>query len=174
MLLPSLFQTACSHKVTKKNALITGISFGLFQAFMPVLGYFLGKTFFDLVYRYQHWIAFFLLNAIGFNMLVEAIREHKATENPLHNRYIFTIKNLAIQGIATSIDALAAGVSFAVLKINIFIASLLIGIITFYCCFFGVCIGRVFGSLLGLRARLIGGIILIVTGIKIFLEHQFT
>lgn len=162
----------CSRKVTRRNAFLTGIFFGFFQALMPVLGFFLGRSFSLFIHRFQHWVALFLLGAIGLNMLVEAARDHKNMVVIQSSTNLFTLKNLSLQGIATSIDALAAGVSFAVMQINIYIASILIGIITFYCCFFGVCIGKLFGELLGMRARFLGGLILITTGIKIFIEHQ--
>lgn len=163
----------CSRKVTKRNALATALTFGIFQGAMPVLGFFLGKTFSDIVSRYQHWIALFLLGAIGVNMLVDAIKELKNPETSCGLKEIFTPKNLIMQGIATSIDALAAGVSLAVMKINITISALLIGMVTFLCCSLGVYIGKKFGSLLGLRARLFGGIILLIIGLKIFVENHF-
>lgn len=162
----------CSSKVTKKEAFSTALSFGFFQGLMPVLGYVLGKTFSDIICRYQHWVALFLLGAIGINMLVEAIKEWKHPESSC-NTNIFTVKNLVLQGIATSIDALAAGVSLAVLSINIISSSLLIGLITFILCALGVYIGKKFGSLLGIRARFVGGSILLLIGIRIFIENQF-
>jgi putative Mn2+ efflux pump MntP len=163
----------CSSKVTKKDAAITALTFGFFQALMPVLGYFLGTTFSGFVSRYQHWIALLLLGAIGLNMLTEAIKDWKHPELACPTTKIFTVKSLVTQGIATSIDALAAGVSLAVLNINIITSALLIGLITFVCCAIGVDIGKRFGTLLGLRARLIGSVILILLGLKIFIENQF-
>ncbi|HWT74678.1 MAG TPA: manganese efflux pump MntP family protein [Mobilitalea sp.] len=159
--------------VTKRDALITGFTFGSFQALMPILGFLLGTTFSDFVSRYQHWIAVILLGTIGINMMVEAVNDWKKPEDTLSVTNIFTAKNLVIQGIATSIDALAAGVSLAVLNINIITSALMIGLITFICCTFGVYIGKKFGSLLGLRARFIGGLVIIAIGIKIFIENQF-
>lgn len=163
----------CSSKVSKKNALATAITFGFFQGLMPVLGFTLGKTFSEFVCRYQHWIALLLLGAIGVNMLIDAIKDSKNPEAPLGEKNIFTAKNLVMQGIATSIDALAAGVSLAVLKINIFSSAILIATITFFCCGLGIYIGKKFGNLLGLRARFVGGMILLVLGLKIFVEGQF-
>ncbi|HWT27314.1 MAG TPA: manganese efflux pump MntP family protein [Mobilitalea sp.] len=162
----------CSTHLNKKNAVATAFTFGFFQALMPILGYFLGRTFSDFVNRYQHWVALFLLGAIGVNMISEVIKESKHPECMCTLKNIFNFKNLALQGIATSIDALAAGVSLAVLKMNIVQSALLIGGITFFCCLFGVYIGRKFGAFLGVRARLFGGIILIVLGLKIFIQHQ--
>lgn len=163
----------CSNRVTKKNALATAVTFGFFQGLMPVLGFFLGKTFSDFINRYQHWVALILLTIIGINMLNEVYKEWKNPEDCCPATSIFTAKNLIMQGIATSIDALAAGVSLTVMKINIVSAALLIGAITFFCCALGVYIGKKFGSLLGLRARLVGGIILVLLGLKIFVENQF-
>lgn len=168
----SITNGMCSRKITPKNALLTGITFGFFQAIMPVLGFYLGKSFSGIVYRFQHWVALFLLCAIGINMLADTVYHQ---ENVVVNRdkTIFTPRNLILQGIATSIDALAAGISFAVLESNIIYAASLIGMITMTSCFFGVYIGRIFGFLLGIRAKLIGGIILILIGLKIFFENQF-
>lgn len=163
----------CSSKITKKNAFATALTFGLFQALMPVAGFLLGRTFSEFVSRFQHWVALFLLSFIGINMISDAVRERRNLEECCVTKNIFTAKNLILQGIATSIDALAAGVSFAIMENNILYASLLIGIITFVCCSFGVYIGRKFGTLLGLRARLSGGGLLILIGVRIFVEHQF-
>jgi len=163
----------CSNKVTKKNALETAFTFGFFQAAMPVLGFLLGRTFSDFISRFQHWVALFLLGFIGINMISEAIKERRNSNDVCSTKNIFTAKNLILQGIATSIDALAAGVSFAVMNINIVSAAFLIGIITFVCCMLGVYIGRKFGFLLGVRARMIGGILLILIGLRIFVECQF-
>jgi putative Mn2+ efflux pump MntP len=163
----------CGGKVTKRHAFYTAITFGFFQALMPVLGFTLGRTFSDIVSRYQHWIALILLGAIGINMLLEAIKDWRNPEDACTTKNIFTPRNLIMQGIATSIDALAAGVSIAVLNINIFSAALLIGTITFFCCTIGVYIGKKFGSMLGLRARLVGGLVLISIGLKIFIQNQF-
>lgn len=163
----------CSRKVSIKNAFTISLTFGIFQALMPVIGYILGRTFSDFIVRYQHWIALILLTAIGINMISEAINERKQPTDACNiKNNIFTLKNLSIQGIATSIDALAAGVSFAVMRVNILTICLLIGIITFFCCMIGVYIGRKFGSLLESRARIIGGFMLILIGIRIFIEAQ--
>lgn len=168
----SITNGMCSCYINKKNALATALTFGFFQALMPLLGFVLGQTFTDVVGRFQHWIALFLLGAIGINLIVEAIKEGKNPEEINCSKNVFTIKNLVLQGIATSIDALAAGVSLAVMDINILYATGLIGIITFLCCAIGIYIGKKFGSLLGVRARLVGGLILIIIGLKIFIEHQ--
>ncbi len=160
----------CCKKLTLKHVIATALSFGFFQGFMPTLGFILGKTCSEIISRYHHFVALFLLSAIGINMLAEVYREKKNSDQHCSTKDIFTMKNLILQGIATSIDALAAGVSFAAMEVNILIASALIGIITFLCCSFGVYIGKRFGALLGLRARLVGGILLIIIGLNIFFE----
>jgi len=165
----------CSNgKITKRHAVYTAFTFGFFQALMPTLGFIFGRTFSDIVCHYQHWIALLLLGAIGINMLFDTYKEWKNPDADVCTvKDIFSIRNLVIQGIATSIDALAAGVSIAVLEIDIITAALIIGIITFVSCMVGVYIGKKFGSMLGLRAKLIGGIVLISIGLKIFIQNQF-
>lgn len=167
----SITNGMCSSKITKENAFFTALTFGGFQALMPILGYLLGCSFTELVSKYQHYIALILLGFIGIDMLVDAIKEYKHPESVCGTKEIFTVRNLLLQGIATSIDALAVGVSLAAINANIISTSLIIGIITFFCCAIGVYIGRKFGLLLGIRARLGGGILLILIGIKIFIEN---
>lgn len=162
-----------SGKVTRKHAAATALTFGFFQALMPVLGFILGRTFAEIVSLYQHWIALLLLGAIGVNMLTDTYKEWKNPEDVCSIQNIFTLRNLIMQGIATSIDALAAGVSIAVLDINILPAALTIGFTTFLLCLIGVYIGKKFGTMLGLRAKLLGGMVLILLGLKIFVQNQF-
>lgn len=164
----------CSNKVTKKHALITALTFGFFQALMPTLGYVLGNTLADIISRFQHWIALLLLGAIGVNMLSDAIKEWRSPKAQVCTTLnVFRAKNLILQGVATSIDALAAGVSIAVLNINILTSAFFIGVITFLLCTIGVYIGKRFGTILGSRAKLLGGLVLIGIGVKIFIENQF-
>lgn len=167
----SITNGMCSCRVTKQNVISTALTFGLFQGIMPILGFFLASSFTDVISKYQHFIALFLLSAIGLNMIIEAVKEVKNPDGICSGKKIFTIKNLAIQGIATSIDALAVGVSLAAINANITSISLLIGGITFLCCAIGVYIGRKFGLLLGIRAKFGGGILLILIGIKILVEN---
>lgn len=170
----SITNGMCSSRITKRNVLSTAFTFGLFQGIMPIMGFFLGHSFTNAISRYQHFIALFLLSAIGINMIVDAIKDIKNPDNICNAKDIFSAKNLIIQGIATSIDALAVGVSLAAIAANINSTSFLIGIITFLCCAFGVYIGRKFGMLLGIRAKLGGGILLILIGAKIFIEAILT
>lgn len=167
----SITNGMCSNKISKKNIIATALTFGAFQGIMPVLGYVLGNSFTNVMSRYQHYIALFLLSAIGINMIIEAIKDKKQPEGVCKSINVFTAKNLVIQGVATSIDALAVGVSLVATDTSITCISLLIGVITFLCCAFGVYIGRKFGVLLGIRAKFGGGILLILIGIKIFIEN---
>lgn len=168
----SITNGMCGSKINKKNILATALTFGAFQGIMPVLGYVLGKTCTDIISKYQHYIALFLLVAIGLNMTIEAIKEHKHPENACSSKNIFSPTNLIIQGVATSIDALAVGVSLVGFNVSIPLIALLIGIVTFLCCGFGVYIGRKFGILLGIRAKLGGGVLLFLIGAKIFIENM--
>ncbi|NLP30355.1 MAG: manganese efflux pump [Clostridiales bacterium] len=161
----------CYIKTGLKEAFYTGFAFGLFQAIMPLLGYYAGSIFSDSVEFLGPWIALILLVIIGGSMVIGAIKEIR---NPGIDRYRVScsIKDLSIQGIATSIDALAVGVSLAVIKTNIFTAVALIGIVTFICCFIGVLIGSGIGRKLKEKAEIVGGCILILIGIKIFIENS--
>ena len=153
-------------KMSWKKAIIVGGYFGIFQGLMPVIGYFLGTTFENLVTKIDHWIAFGLLVFIGINMLKEAFG--KDCENCNDN---VDFKTMLVLAIATSIDALAVGITFAFLKTNIVLASILIAIITFVVCIIGVKIGNKFGDKYERKAETVGGLILIFMGIKILLEH---
>lgn len=153
-------------KMSWKKAIIVGLYFGIFQALMPVIGYFLGTTFQSLVTSIDHWIAFILLALIGGNMLKEAFSNE--TE---HCNDKVDFKTMAVLAVATSIDALAVGITFAFLETNILISAVLIGVITFILSLIGVKIGNKFGAKYEQRAEIIGGLILILMGFKILLEH---
>ncbi len=152
-------------KVTLKHGLIVGLYFGGFQAGMPLLGYFLGSSFAKYIESFDHWIAFVLLGIIGFNM----IRESREKEEELNDSFGF--KAMFPMAVATSIDALAVGVSFAIMKVQIGWAVTFIGVITFALSAVGVKIGNRFGAKYKSKAELFGGIVLIVMGLKILLEH---
>ena len=160
----------CYKNAGVKEAFVTALTFGVFQALMPLIGYFAGMTVKDAVEFIDHWIALIMLSFIGGSMIVGAIREMKTPANARCKAYC-TAKDLLMQGIATSIDALAVGISFAVIDTNIFIAVGMIGIVTFICCLGGVPIGKRFGFLIKEKAEIFGGIILILIGLKIFVEH---
>ncbi|MCR4908641.1 MAG: manganese efflux pump MntP family protein [Lachnospiraceae bacterium] len=148
-----------------KNAAVVGIWFGFFQALMPVIGYFCGSLFVHYIEKFDHWIAFFLLALIGGNMIRESFgREEKV-------RTGFRAAEMLLLAIATSIDALAVGITFAFLSISLPFAVLFIGVCTFMISAFGVFIGSRFGEKYRSFSELLGGIILIGIGIKILLEH---
>lgn len=152
-------------KMCWKNALLAGIYFGGFQMLMPLIGYFLGTGFQDKITSIDHWIAFVLLGAIGANMIKESFSEEEEMDCS------FGFKTMLLLAVATSIDALAVGVTFAFLKVSILPAVSLIGLTTFCLSIVGVRVGNVFGSKYKSKAELAGGIILILMGIKILLEH---
>lgn len=144
---------------------IVGVYFGTFQALMPIIGYLLGIGFQDFVTKYDHWIAFILLGMIGFNMVKESFEDNEQTND------LFTFKVMLPLAVATSIDALAIGITFAFLKVNIMFSALAIGITTFVLSALGSKIGNVFGKKYKNKAEFIGGLILIIMGLKILLEH---
>ena len=149
-----------------RHCAIAGIYFGGFQALMPLAGYLLGTGFSSMIERIDHWIAFVLLGIIGFNMVKES---RECCEENLDAS--FTFKAMLPLAVATSIDALAVGVTFAFLKVNIVPAVAFIGIITFVFSAFGVKLGNTVGCKYKSKAELAGGIVLIVMGCKILLEH---
>ena len=151
-------------KIKVKHMLIAGLWFGGFQALMPLIGYFLGSFFADKITKYSHWIAFILLVIIGANMVREAFGEEERLDANMNPASMFLL------AIATSIDALAVGVTFAFLQVNIIYAVIFIGCVTFVCSAAGVKIGSVFGEKYKSKAEICGGIILILIGIKILFD----
>ena len=148
------------------QALNAALFFGFFQGFMPLIGYILGVGFHDKVSRVDHWIAFILLGVIGINMLKEATSKEEECKNDS-----VKFREMIVLAIATSIDALAVGITMAFLEVNIIFAVLLIGIITFVISTLGVKIGNFFGDKYEKKAELFGGVILLLIGTKILLEH---
>lgn len=153
-------------KLEFKNMAIVGLWFGGFQALMPTIGYFLGVQFKNQITAIDHWIAFVLLGIIGANMIKEACS--KDDEEVKAN---LDVKTMFMLAIATSIDALAVGITFAFLSVNLVHAVTFIGITTFILSAVGVGIGNIFGTKYKAKAEIAGGIILILLGIKILLEH---
>ncbi len=148
--------------------------FGFFQFLMPVIGYLLGRSVSGLIENVDHWIAFALLSFIGARMIIETVRENKEGENgsaSSSGKDPFSYKTLFIMAIATSIDALAVGITFALTDENIWLSSCTIGIITFALSALGVVLGNKVGSLFRKSAGIIGGVILIGIGVKILIEH---
>lgn len=155
------------RRLRPRHMLSAAAWFGGFQALMPLLGYFMGITFADLVADVDHWIAFGLLGIIGGKMIKEACEKDDETErNP-----DFSFKTMLLLAIATSIDALAVGVSFAFLKVDIWTSVLIIGLMTGAFSALGVQLGHLFGCRFKSKAEFAGGLILVGIGIKILLEH---
>ena len=154
------------NRVEPRHALKAGVWFGGFQALMPIIGYLLGQSFSSIVVSIDHWIAFGLLVLIGLNMIREAIwGEEESQDNN------FGVRHMFIMAVATSIDALAVGITMAFLGINIWLAAAIIGVITFLLSASGIYLGRTVGGKLGDKAGILGGIVLIAIGIKILVEH---
>ena len=154
-------------KMDWKKALIIGLYFGLFQGGMPLIGYVLGVGFEESIKFIDHWIAFGLLAFIGGNMIKEALS--KKEDDEVDDKVDF--KTMIILAIATSIDALAVGITFAFLNVNVILSVCLIAIITFIISCIGVKLGNVFGDKYEKKAELAGGIVLVLIGVKILLEH---
>ena len=153
-------------KMNWKKAIIIGLYFGGFQALMPTIGFFLGSAFQSLITNIDHWIAFILLAIIGGGMIKESFEEDSENRND-----DVSFKTMILLAIATSIDALAVGITFAFLKVNLILAVSLIGIITFIIAVLGTKIGNRFGDKYERKAEIVGGVILILLGLKILLEH---
>ena len=153
-------------KITRKECIIIGLYFGVFQAIMPLIGYLLSKSFAVYITNIDHWLAFILLLFIGINMIMESL----SNDNKDYNDKI-DYKTMLPLSVATSIDALAVGITLAFFQTDIKIAILIIGIITFLLSLIGVKIGHSFGKKYQSKAQLLGGITLILIGLKILLEH---
>ncbi|HPD02059.1 MAG TPA: manganese efflux pump MntP family protein [Eubacteriales bacterium] len=156
----------------KRHYFLTAAVFGLFQGVMPVAGYFLGSLFIDKIAAYDHYVALAVLSLIGGKMIFDGALALAKNKEPKPKA--FSVPSLLIQGVATSIDALAAGLSFLVIPINIFIGGGVIAAVTFAICFLGIFLGHKCGRLLKNKtpiAEIIGGVILIGIGIRIVLSH---
>lgn len=160
-------------KVSFKEMAIVGLWFGGFQALMPLIGYFLGEAFEKYIEQIDHWVAFVLLVLIGALMIKESFeKEEKKEEEKENSSSPLAFKTMLTMAVATSIDALAVGISFGILPdVNITVAVSSIGIITFILSAVGVKIGNVFGAKYKSKAEFAGGLILVLLGIKILLEH---
>lgn len=168
----SICKGLAMKRITLGKMLIVGGWFGAFQALMPLLGFFLGSAFASAIVKIDHWIAFLLLAFIGGNMIKEAFgKEEEPESGGKGEEQILAVKEMFILAVATSIDALACGITFAFLKVNIWIAILVIGATTFVFGCVGVKIGNVFGARFKNKAEVVGGVLLIALGIKILVEH---
>ena len=167
----SVCKGLCMKKADLRAQAICGAWFGGFQALMPLIGFCLGTLFADAIEAIDHWVAFVLLALIGANMLKEAMS--KSPDSCDTNEADLSVKTMFVMAVATSIDALAVGISLAMAgNVNIVAAVLLIGITTFLLSGAGVKVGNVFGSRFEKKAQLCGGVILILLGTKILLEHM--
>ncbi len=154
-------------KINWKKAIIIALYFGIFQAIMPSIGYCFGTTCQGFVTKIDHWVAFALLSFIGANMIKESFSEQKENCNDK-----IDFKTMTVLALATSIDALTVGISFAFLKVNLLLAMCIIGIITFIISIIGVKIGNKFGKKYENKAEFVGGLILICIGIKMLIKHS--
>lgn len=162
----SLCKGLSSKLFSFKKCIIVGLYFGIFQGIMPLLGYMLGISFEELIVAIDHWIAFVLLVLIGINMMKESF---SCCDDNLNDKVdFFEMVPLAI---ATSIDALTVGITFAFLQVDIFVAIIIISFLTLLICIVGFFIGNIFGNKFEKKAKFIGGMILIFMGIKILIEH---
>jgi putative Mn2+ efflux pump MntP len=158
-------------KITARHPVTVGLYFGIFQAGMPLIGFILGSQFSSKISSIDHWIAFILLGAIGINMIREALNNQEDECSKAEQDTAFSFKNMIVLALATSIDALAIGITFAFLKVSIIPAVSFIGIITFIISAAGVFIGNFFGAKYKSKAEFSGGIILVCLGFKILMEH---
>lgn len=158
------------HRVNYRHAFVIAAFFGAFQALMPVVGWLLGSSFAASVSAFDHWIAFFLLIAVGGKMLWDAFHDD-ATDEIEQEEQKLDVKELVMLAIATSIDALAVGISFSFLDINIGEAAAIIGVTTFALSLVGVIFGNRFGMRFERPSQILGGVVLVVIGLKILLEH---
>ena len=161
----------CCKGHTPRTALSCGLAFGVAQGIMPLFGYWAGHTLGRWIEQIDHWVALVLLSVIGVKMIVEAVKNGKNPEDSAPRE--LALSTLIVQAFATSIDALAVGVSLGVMQVNIVTSVLVIAAVTFACCFIGVCVGQKFGALLSGKAEIAGGVILIFIGIRILVEHLF-
>jgi len=174
----SIASALATPRVRVRDALLLSFLFGLFQALMPAMGWTLGSQFAEAISAWDHWLAFVLLGGIGLKMLHEAYTHHhlgepstpgKGEATPAHNP--FHLGRLLLMALATSIDALAAGVTLPVLEVRLVTAIAVIGVVTFVLCLLGVSVGRRFGEPLEGKLDIIGGLVLIGLGVKTLVEH---
>ena len=168
----SICKGLAMRKVNKKQAVIIALFFGGFQAIMPVIGWLLCKGFQTYIEAFDHWIAFALLAFIGVKMIIETLREKEDDVVIEEMDPPLDMKEMLMLAIATSIDALAVGISLAALDRPIVESAAIIGVVTFVISIIGVYIGNFFGNRYKKRAELTGGIILVLIGVKILCEHS--
>ena len=152
-------------KINYKKYFIIAMYFSLFQMIMPLIGYFLGSTFESMIVSVDHWIAFIMLFIIGLNMIIESFNNNEEFNSNID------LKTMLPLAIATSIDALAVGITFAFLRVNLLLSIITIGVVTFIITFMGTIIGNKVGSKFENVSTILGGLILIFIGLKILFEH---
>ncbi len=163
----SVSKALSGGKVKLKNGLKMGITFGGFQAVMPMIGFFIGSSFYNLIKDYFNIVSFIILAFLGGKMIYECINSENESEN-----FDISFKELALLGVATSIDALAAGFIFASINFSLVIFNcLIIGFITFLICLFGYIFGTKLGSVIGEKGEIVGGVVLILLGVKFLIEY---
>ena len=168
----SICKGLAMRKATVKGCMTCGLWFGGFQALMPTIGFFLGTLFAEAIHAIDHWVAFVLLAIIGANMLKEVFSQEEECDCCQEQNADLSVKTMFVLAVATSIDALAVGISLAMAgNVNIWLAALVIGLCTCGFSAAGVSVGNVFGSRYEKKAQLAGGVILILLGLKILLEH---
>lgn len=150
-----------------QKALTMALFFGFFQAVMPLIGWITGLTIAEVISGFDHWVAFGLLCVVGLRMIYEAIHQDSASLITS-----FNVRVILILAVATSIDALAVGLSLSLLQVELWIPSIVIGVVTFFLSFLGVFLGGKFGEILKNKVEVLGGIILIIIGLRILLEHS--
>lgn len=160
----SISKGICMRNASVKYAIILGLYFGFFQFLMPLIGYFLGSQFYSFISFFDHWISFFLLFFIGIHFIKDAFHEESFNS-------LIDFRTMILLSIATSIDAFAIGISFSIFMIPILPVCFMIGVITFLFSFFGVFIGIYFGNKYSKYSHVLGGVLLILIGIKILVEH---
>lgn len=157
------------RKVNKLHCFVIALFFGGFQAIMPLIGWMLGRQFEQYITAVDHWIAFVLLAFLGIKMILDTCKVEE--EEICKTESSLNLKELFVMAVATSIDALAVGITFAFLKVNIVLAISIIGCTTFVLCIGGVFVGNIFGSRYKNKAEIAGGVILVLIGVKILVEH---
>ena len=168
----SICKGLCMKKATLRSQAICGAWFGGFQGLMPLIGFFLGTLFAEAIQAFDHWVAFVLLAIIGANMLKEAFSKETEEACDVNGEVDMSPKTMFVMAVATSIDALAVGISLAMAgDVNIWLAVAMIGATTFILSAIGVKVGNVFGSRYEKKAQFCGGVILVLLGLKILLEH---
>ena len=160
----SVCKAVAIKNINYNKCIKISLYFGIFQALMPLIGYVFGNIFANIIIKIDHWITFGLLSIIGINMIKDSFYEEKTND-------LVDFKNMSLLALATSIDALAVGITFSLLKLNIINIIIVIGLITTILTFIGTIIGKRLGNKINKKAKIIGGFILILIGLKILIEH---